>query len=117
MAEPHPGVDLDQLRDLGRSGGVQPDAEVLGGASEHGDVTHRFGSRGQQKKLRVHREREQAPQEALLDLGGQQRVSGRSNPPARSARVRPRGSSSSASGLPRVSATMRSSMRASRRPG
>ena len=45
------------------------------------------------------------------------RASGRPNPPASSAGVNPRGSSSSASGLPRVSATIRSRTRSSSRPG
>ena len=45
------------------------------------------------------------------------RASGRPNPPASSAAVKPRGSSSKASGLPRVSATIRSRTRSSSRPG
>ena len=45
------------------------------------------------------------------------RASGSPNPPASSAGVNPRGSSSSASGLPRVSARIRSRTRSSTRPG
>ena len=45
------------------------------------------------------------------------RVSGSAKPPRELGRVSPRGSSSRASGLPPVSATMRSATRASRRPG
>jgi len=44
-------------------------------------------------------------------------ATGRPNPPASCAGVRPRGSSSSASGLPPVSTTIRSSTRSSRRAG
>ena len=43
--------------------------------------------------------------------------SGSAKPPASSAALNPRGSSNSASGLPRVSATMRSRTRSSSRPG
>ena len=45
------------------------------------------------------------------------RSSGRPNPPASSAAVNPRGNSTNASGLPRVSATIRSRTRSSSRPG
>ena len=45
------------------------------------------------------------------------RASGRSNPPAGSTGVNPRGNSSRAKELPRVSATMRSRTRSSSRPG
>ena len=48
---------------------------------------------------------------------GSSRASGRPKPPASSAGVSPRGSSSSASGLPRVSATIRSRTCASSPPG
>src|SRR5207302_2668781 len=44
-------------------------------------------------------------------------TSGSPNPPASSAGVNPRGTSSNASGLPRDSATSRSRTRSSRRPG
>ena len=59
----------------------------------------------------------QLPPEALLDPArpAVPRRAGRTRPPAR-AGVSPRGSSSSASGLPRVSATIRSRTRASSGP-
>ncbi len=59
------------------------------------------------------RMRRRKPASIWLDRG---RLSGTPNPPAISRRVRPRGSSTRASGLPRVSATMRSRTRRSSGP-
>ena len=72
-------------------------------------------SRGdQQQAPSVIREWIESPDEALLDLPGQCRVhSSRTNPPASCVAVNPRGSSSRASGLPRVSATIWSRTRSS----
>ena len=62
-------------------------------------------------------QRRRAPQEALLDPARQGRRLGQPEPAGELRGDRPRGSSSSARGLPRVSATIRSRTRASSRPG
>jgi hypothetical protein len=71
MTEPHPHTELDQLRRLGRRGGVRPDAEPLGRPPQQRRVTHRLGGRRQQQPLRLTRKRPDAPQETLLDLPDQ----------------------------------------------
>ena len=80
-------------------------------------VADRLGRRDEQQPPGLGGKRLEPPQEALLDPARQRhRRSGSPKPPASSAGVSPRGSSSSASGLPRVSATIRSRTRSSSRP-
>ena len=81
-------------------------------------VAHRLGRRQQQQSLgRLGQLAGRAGGSDSSRWRGRS-VAGRSpNPPASSAGVMPRGSSSRASGLPRVSATIRSRTRSSSRPG
>ena len=84
------------------------DAESLGRALQQQRVSDRLGRRQQQHEARVGAERVQPANVALLDPARQRHGPQVPKPPASCVVVSPRGSSSSASGLPRVSATIRS---------
>ena len=116
MAESHPGAELDQPRGLGRRGGAAPDAELIDGPPQQRHVAGRLrGRRGATAVVR--RKRLEPPQEALARYGSPAaaRRAAQTRLPA-PRRVSPRGSSSNASGLPRVSATIRSRTRSSTAP-
>ena len=66
----HPLADLDQSVRLGRSGCAPADPEYLGRAPQHGCVSNRLCSGGEEKSLRVCRERSDAADKALLDTVG-----------------------------------------------
>ena len=116
MTEPHPRTELDQPRGLRRRRGVRPDPEFLRGAPQERGVADRLGRRRQQespcrlrKSCRLRRRRSSTG----LVTGSQP---GSPSPPARAAAAHSRENSTSASGLPRDSATIRSRTRASSRP-
>jgi len=117
VVEAHAGADLDQPGRLGRRRRAGSDAELLGCAPEHGHVTDRLGRRGQQQRLRLRRKRFGPPQKALLDATRQRPWLGKPEAARQLRRRQAIRSSSSASGLPRASATIRSRIRSSSRPG
>jgi hypothetical protein len=106
MPEPHADAELDQRGLLGRLARVA--LIPRRSAARHSRLTSPTGSAAasQQQALGLARKRPDPLHEGLLDAAGQRPRVGSPNPPASSAGVNPRGSSSSASGLPRVSATI-----------
>ena len=97
---------------------VGAETELIGRAPEQVDVADRLGRRQRAAAAWSASGSDASRRTKLCSmrvLSG--RTSGSPNPPASSAAVNPRGSSRSASGLPRVSATIRSRTRSSSRPG
>ena len=106
MAKPHARVELDQAGLDGRRRRVGPDREPRRGSPHQRRLADRIGRRDLQQTPCLDRKRVEPPPEALLDPPDSGTAPGSPNPPASSAGVTPRGNSSSASGLPRVSATI-----------
>jgi hypothetical protein len=116
MTKAHASADREQVvRLCGGRDGVA-DAEPPGHAPKQRRLAHRLGRGHEQQPLGVQRERLEPPLEALLYSPRKGTLSGRPKPPASSAAPSPRGSSNGASGLPRVSATIRSRTRSSSGP-
>ena len=115
--ETAPGAELEQA--VARRRVARPArSRAPGGPPQQRRDRHRIGGRQQHQPLR--RLGQLAPAAAVVVLDARRQVSrvgASAKPPASSAGLRPRGSSSSASGLPRVSATIRSRTRRRARPG
>ena len=113
MVEPHPA---GEIHESGLDRGprrIDVHAEPGGRPPHEHRITDRLGRRHQQQPPGRGRKRLQTAEEAVLDPPVRPGAWGRANPPASSSGVRHRGSSSSASGFPWVSATMRSRTRSS----
>ena len=111
MAKSDARAELDQPRCLGRRGGLVPDAEPTHGAPQQGVIAARLGRGREEHPPRLDRKRlsrRRNPSSMRLANGI---VSVNLNPNANSVGESRRGSSSKASGLPRVSATIRSRTR------
>ena len=118
MAEAHARPELEQPGGLRRRDRLRRRFRAARPRARAAGLPDGLGRRDQQQPLRV------GGQCLRPDAGSVSSIrpvsgprSGSPNPPASSAGVSPRGSSSSASGLPRVSATIRSRTRSSSRPG
>jgi hypothetical protein len=109
MTKSDPSAELDQPRCLGHRGALVPDAEPTHGAPQQRVVAARLGRGREEHPPRLDRKRgssrRRRPSSMRLASGI---VSVSPNPNANSAGESPRGSSSNAKGLPRVSATIRS---------
>jgi hypothetical protein len=116
VTEAHLGADLEQAAVDCRRRGPRIDAELLGRSPHEQRVADGIGRRQPQQPLRV---RGQLIQGRRNPSSRPDSVTGPGppKPPASSAALMPRGSSSRASGLPRVSAMIRSRTRSSSRPG
>ena len=107
MAEPHAGAELAQPCLGRRRRGRRPDALLLGRAPDEGGLPQRLRRRDEQQPPGVLGQRREPPAELSSIPFDEPEIAPVPNP-ASSVALRPRGSSTSASGLPRVSATMRS---------
>ena len=119
MPEADTGSDLDQLRVFGRGERARSRCRAARAARQT-SVASPIGSAAASSSSRCVAARQLTGALAVAaPRGGAARsVAARSpKPPASSAALMPRGRSSRASGLPRVSATMRSRTRSSSRPG
>jgi hypothetical protein len=104
MAKPHPTTELDQAGlDRGRCR-FRIDSEPGGCSPQQRRITERLGRRSQQQSAGLHRKGIDPPTEGFLGTPQRRTGPGSPNPPASCCEVSARGSSSSASGLPRVSA-------------
>ena len=117
MLEAHAEAELDQTGGLGRPAGVARRSRAA--------PPRATAARGRRPARRPPRSSSSCVSAAATARAAgtsarcgsaSGRASGSPNPPASSAGVSPRGSSSSASGLPRVSATIRSRTRSSKPP-
>ena len=116
MAEANLRAELDQARVGRRRRRRRRRGRALG--RRHSSAGRRSARpRRQQQQPRVRRKRLEPLRKLSSIRPASAGAPGSPKPPARSAGVSPRGSSSSASGLPRVSATIRSRTRASSGPG
>ena len=107
MEERHAPAGLQQARRPRRGRGVGADAEPVARAPQQRRVADRVGRRHQHQPPGLGRQRLQPLPELCLDLARERRV-GQGEAAGQLGQVSPRGSSSSASGLPRVSSTIRS---------
>ena len=109
MLEAHAEAEVDQPGGLGGPARVAADAEALRGAPQQLDVADRARPPPPAAAAACRAASDCARCRNVRSIRlASGRASGSPNPPASSAGVSPRGSSSSASGLPRVSATIRS---------
>ena len=117
MGEAHARAELDQARGLGGRQCVDRNAQLRRSAQEQGCVADRFGRRDQQQALGLRRERLGCDERNSSSIAAvDERFPEIQKPPANSVAVMLRGTSSMASGTPRVSATMRSRTRGSMPP-
>ena len=106
MAEAHPGADLEQPGRLGRLSAAPVIAEPLGRAPQQRRIAGRLGRRDQQQPLGRRSGSARSRCRKLSSIRpASDTAPGKPKPPASCAGDSPRGSSSNASGLPRVSAT------------
>ena len=111
MAKPDPSAELDQPRCLGGGGGLVPDAEPTHGAPQQRVIAARLGRGREEHPPRLDRSGSSRRRNPSSMRPASGIVSVSPNPNANSAGESPRGNSSNASGLPRVSATIRSRTR------
>ena len=117
MTEAHLRAEVDQSGVGRRRGRVRPDPERRGRPPHQHRIAHRLGRRDEQQQSCRRGQRRQPLGEALLDPPRQRHAVGQPEPARELGEGSAcRGSSSSASGLPRVSATIRSRTRSSSGP-
>ena len=114
MVEAHARTELDHPRGFGGCQRIDRNAQMRRCAEKQRGVAHRFGRRDEQQPLSLGSGSDWMRRTKLSSIWpAERRPAEFQNPPASSAAETFRGTSSSASGMPRVSATMRSRTRGS----